>query len=88
MKKIRVNSEKCFGCGACVGVDPEHFAFDDNGLSKVISEENIDDNANLADAIDGCPVGAIEAFETECTNPKCTCNPCNCGDNCQCNDID
>ena len=88
MKKVRVDNEKCFGCGACVATDPEHFAFDDNGLSKVISEKNVEGNTTLEDTVESCPVGAIELFETDCTNEKCTCNPCTCGEDCKCNDID
>ena len=35
MKKIKVNTEGCIGCGACVGLDPEHFDFNEEGLSLV-----------------------------------------------------
>ncbi len=24
----------------------------------------------------------------KCSNPKCTCDPCTCGDNCQCDGTD
>ena len=42
MEKLYVNKEACIGCGVCVATDPEHFDFGDDGLSEVISEENID----------------------------------------------
>ena len=89
MKKVSVDNERCFGCGTCVYLDPEHFSFDnESGISKVISESNVENNDKLNEAIESCPVNAIEIFETDCTNEKCTCNPCNCGADCKCNDID
>ena len=62
MKKITVLTDQCIGCGACVGVDPEHFGFNEGGLSHVISEENLESEA-LKDAIDSCPVGIISLEE-------------------------
>ena len=87
MKKVKVLEDKCIGCGACVAVDPEHFDFSDAGVSKVISEQNVEGNATLQEACDGCPVGAIEIFDG-CENEKCTCNPCKCEGECKCNDVD
>ena len=62
MKKIVVNDEACIGCGACVGIDSEHFAFNDEGLSHPISMENLD-SEDLHSAIDACPTGAISIVE-------------------------
>ncbi len=59
---IKVDETKCIGCGACVAIDSEHFDFDENGLSKVISQ----DMTNFsADVVDSCPVGAISVENTE-----------------------
>lgn len=63
MKKIKVLTDQCIGCGACVGIDPEHFDFNEDGLSHVISEENLESEA-LKDAIDSCPVGIISLEES------------------------
>ena len=41
MKKLVVDSINCIGCGACVGIDPKHFDFDDSGLSNVISQDDL-----------------------------------------------
>ena len=62
MKEIKVDKIKCIGCGACVGLDSEHFDFDDSGLSEVISQENIE-SEDLQNAIEGCPTGAISKVE-------------------------
>ena len=66
MKKLQVNSVKCIGCGACVGLDPEHFDFNDAGLSEAISQENLD-SADLEQAKEGCPTAAIEIVEDGAT---------------------
>ena len=64
MKKLIVNTEGCIGCGACVGIDPEHFDFNEEGLSHVISEENLDSSA-IQDAIAACPVQVISLEEVQ-----------------------
>ena len=56
--KVKVN-EGCLGCGACTGICPDVFELDDEGLAKVIVEETED--PAVQHAIDGCPVGVIEA---------------------------
>lgn len=56
--KVKIN-EGCLGCGACTGICPDVFELDDEGLAKVIVEETED--PSVQDAIDGCPVGVIEA---------------------------
>lgn len=85
MKKVKVNEDKCIGCGACIAIDDKHFDFDpEKGLSMVISEDNVENNETLTEAIDACPVGAIETFDG-CDNKDCQCDPCNCGDSCNCN---
>jgi ferredoxin len=85
MKKIIIDESKCIGCGACVGVDDKHFAFNDQGLSKAINQENLD-SVELNEAIAGCPVGAISIVEAEADNSK-TSEKCDC-DNCHCDHCD
>ena len=66
--KVVVN-QNCIGCGACESICPEVFQINDEGLSTVIAEEEDFKNHEdeIRDAIDSCPVGAIEeeALETE-----------------------
>ncbi len=64
MKKLVVNTENCIGCGACVGIDSEHFDFNENGLSHAISQENLESEA-LANAIASCPVEVISIQESD-----------------------
>ena len=63
MKQVVVH-DGCIGCGACQGNDPEHFEITDEGLSQVISQENLESEA-LKSAIDSCPVGVISLEEKE-----------------------
>lgn len=58
MKKIVLKSESCIGCGACIGIDSEHFEFSDDGFSIIKSQENLE-STSLQDAIDACPVAII-----------------------------
>lgn len=93
MKKIIVNDEACIGCGACVSIDPEHFEFNDEGLSHAISQENLE-SSELASAISSCPTSAISIEEATEENQKenngeenCTCENCECSkeNSCGCN---
>ncbi len=64
MNKVKVDQNICIGCGACFGSYPDCFEMDDNGLAK--EKENLtEEQAQEAEeAIDICPVGAIQE-ETE-----------------------
>ena len=59
--KVKVIKEKCLGCGMCVGINSDVFDFDNDGLA-VANNENIneDNEEQVIDAVDACPVGAIE----------------------------
>ncbi len=64
MDVLDVEKSKCIGCGACVSIDAEHFDFDSDGLSEVISNANLK-SENLQDAIESCPTGAIRLAKTD-----------------------
>ena len=61
--ELKVNKDKCIGCGMCVSTLNEVFDFDEDGQAKVIEtpvkEENEEKAAELA-SDNGCPTGAIE----------------------------
>lgn len=62
--KVKVSKEKCIGCGMCVRINPEVFNFDDDGLAKADNEKINDQNKEtVEDAVNSCPVGAIEKEE-------------------------
>ena len=62
MKKLIVDDSVCIGCGMCAAMDPEHFTINDNGLSEVISQENLE-SETLKSVVDSCPVSAIKLAE-------------------------
>ena len=62
--KVEVNKEKCLGCGMCVGINSDVFEFDDDGLAKAdYTKINEDNTEEVENAINSCPVGAIEKKE-------------------------
>ena len=66
MKTVKINKDKCWGCGMCVGIESDVFDFDDDGLAKVNNDNINDDNKeNVNNAIDSCPVAAIEVIDDE-----------------------
>ena len=59
--KVIVNRDACIGCGACAAICDDVFELDDEGLSKVKTEEVSEDKEQeVRDAIDSCPTAAIE----------------------------
>jgi ferredoxin len=56
--RIKINREKCIGCGTCAALAPE--AFKINGDFKAKVKEGADpDSPAVRDAIKSCPVEAI-----------------------------
>ena len=61
--KFRVN-EGCIGCGMCESTCPEVFSMTDEGVAVAIEGDvpaDVEDSAQ--EALEGCPVGAIEEVE-------------------------
>ena len=61
MRKLEIN-EKCNQCGVCVLKCPAYFAENEDGDVKVISE-NVSETEALTDAVQSCPVNAIQLGE-------------------------
>ncbi len=61
MEKVKINKEKCIGCGYCASVCPEVFELGEDGKSKVKENSDFEKNENcIKEAKNGCPAGAIE----------------------------
>ena len=67
MKKINVNVDKCIGCGACEGFEPEVFELSDDGFATVKQDDfdKLSDDAkeNVEAAVSSCPTEAISIEE-------------------------
>lgn len=55
--KVKINKEKCIGCGACVSVCPDVFELRDGKACAKISET---DKKCTKEAVTVCPVNAIK----------------------------
>ena len=62
MEKVKVDSERCIRCGACVACAPDNFDYGDDGESVVKSEEVTEE---VRQAVDMCPVSAIEIVDED-----------------------
>ena len=67
--QVKVDQSKCIGCGTCASTAPEVFELIDvNGEMKASVKAGVDlekDKDLIAEAIDGCAVGAISIGEDE-----------------------
>ena len=62
--KIKIEREKCIGCGACASICPNHFKMAEDGKSQLIdglskSEKKVEKLGCAEDAVEGCPVQCI-----------------------------
>jgi ferredoxin len=64
IKKVKIDEEKCIGCGACSMYAPDAFGFDDEKSKAVVKEgaENTDPE-KVRQAAEYCPVQAIKIEE-------------------------
>ncbi len=61
---MKVKVEGCIGCGACLGVAPDVFVMNEEGISTPKEKEvraELEESAR--DAMEVCPVGAISEVE-------------------------
>jgi len=62
--KIKINKDKCLGCGTCVAIAPEVFEIGEDGKSKIKEGADLEKNKDLLlQAKEGCPTQAIEVEE-------------------------
>lgn len=58
---MKINKEKCIGCGLCVSLCSEVFEIGEDGKSEIKSNVNLERNKEkIKEAKESCPVGAIE----------------------------
>ena len=57
--KVRVDQEKCIGCGLCTSLAEAVFSFNDDGRADA-GAVSPDDEEAVQNALASCPVEAIE----------------------------
>lgn len=58
---VKVDKEKCIGCGLCVNLCSEVFELGDDGKSEVKEKTDLEKNKEcIKEAKESCPVGAIK----------------------------
>jgi len=53
---VKIDQNKCIGCGMCAGTCPETFIMNHDGKAEVVKDEVTDCAKNAAE---NCPVSAI-----------------------------
>jgi len=61
--KVSVDGERCVGAGQCVDFAPQVFRQGKDGASSVIEQPSAEQEADVREAWDACPVMAIEISE-------------------------
>ncbi|VVB82280.1 Ferredoxin [uncultured archaeon] len=56
MVKIKIDTEKCIGCGLCFNICPQVFAMGKDGKAFVKAQKDI---SCVKEALESCPVSAI-----------------------------
>jgi len=62
--KIKIDQEKCIGCGSCAAIASEVFAMGEDGKSHVKNPTGAPVE-KIKEAVSACPVGAITVEEKE-----------------------
>lgn len=58
---VKVNKEKCIGCGYCTSVCPDVFELGEDGKSKIKDGADLEKSEKcIKEAKEGCPASAIE----------------------------
>lgn len=65
MAKIKLEREKCIGCGSCSALCPKYFELQEDGKSHIVGSEKKDLEELEVEKID-CAVAAAEACPVQC----------------------
>jgi len=64
MSKIKIDKEKCIGCGMCQSLCSEVFELGEDGKSYIKEGADLEKNEKcVKEVIEACPVKAIEEIK-------------------------
>ena len=64
--KVKINNEKCLICGMCASMMNDVFDFNDDGIVEADNSKINDENEEeVKEVMNNCPVGAIEEITNE-----------------------
>jgi ferredoxin len=69
MTKIKLEREKCIGCGSCVALCPKYFELIDDSKSHIIGAVKSDVEELEVEKIE-CAVAAAEACPVQCIHTE------------------
>lgn len=62
--KIKIDKDKCIGCGTCSAIAPKTFKLDSDNKA-VVKKGDLDDDKTILQAAQSCAVLAIELKDKE-----------------------
>ncbi len=63
MANVKIDQEKCIGCGLCAGMCEDVFELKLDGKAYVKNGSNCGENCDCKSVSESCPVDAIEYSE-------------------------
>ena len=63
MAILKVDKNKCIGCGTCVSLCPDFFEMGADGKAQVINSIKDIDKSKAEEIVASCPMGAITSSQ-------------------------
>lgn len=63
MKEVEIDQDECIGCGACVELCPDIFAFNEKENKAYVTTPDSGDEQCIEEAVASCPTSCISFKE-------------------------
>ena len=60
MAILKINKDKCIGCGTCVSLYPDLFEMGADGKARIIDGINDMDKNRIKEIVASCPMAAVK----------------------------